>query len=84
MEKKRAQRLTTGTVERMSFPIPLNRYEKVRSQVLRAESEPDALLATGVSPTRWEIIGVANSRDAAIVVLGLVREGLTVGEAGGV
>lgn len=67
----------------MSYPIPLNRYEMVRSQVLRADSEPGALLAIGADPSRWEIIGVASSRDASIMVLGLVREGLTLRDVSG-
>jgi hypothetical protein len=62
----------------MSYPIPLNRYQKVRSQVLRAESDPGDLLALGEDPTRWEILGVASSRDAALMVLGMVREGLAL------
>ena len=67
----------------MSYPIPFDRYEIVRSQRLRAEAEPSFLLGGGEDPLRWEIIGVASSGDSAILVLGRVREGLTVRDSDG-
>ena len=62
----------------MNNPIPFDRYDMVRSQLLRAEAEPSFLLGGGEDPARWEIVGVASSGDSAILVLGRVREGLTV------
>ena len=64
----------------MNSPIPFDRYDKVRSQRLRAEAEPSFLLGGAEDPVRWEIIGVASSGDSAIMVLGRVREGLTAGD----
>jgi hypothetical protein len=71
--------VNNGRVLEQTLAGVLDRYEKLRSQRLRAESEPSSLLGTGVDPERCEILGVTGAGESALVVLGLVRDGLTVG-----
>ena len=55
----------------------------LRSQRLRAESEPGSLLGVGVDPQRWKIISVTGAGDSALVVLDILRDGLALRDVGG-
>jgi hypothetical protein len=68
-------------VKRMSYPIPLGRYDGIRVAALPAGQNVTPNTLVGEKPDRWEIIEVVGSGGGWIVVLGRVRVGLSFSSA---